>query len=377
MASFFRLTLILLLLFACLATLAGALLSARLPEMAAEKFGPPSPALSLQQRVIYSFRLLSNESSLLSPVDPQGKPRLFSVELGEPVNSVAARLEEERFVANADTFRTYLIYAGLDTGVQAGEYQLSPAMTMIEVARELQDSVPEEVEFIILAGWRAEEVADALPTSGLAVSKEQFLRLVENPPAEVFPAGFPPVESLEGFLFPGIYQVNRGISAVDLVALFVNRFNDSVSQDIRDGFTGQGLDLQEAVTLASIVKREAVVADEQPLIASVFYNRLAVGMRLESDPTAQYALGYQLLRKTWWKNPLSLNDLRVDSRYNTYVYPGLPPGPISNPDLDALRAVAYPAQTGYYYFRAQCDGSGRHFFAITYEEHLNNACPSP
>ncbi len=377
MASFFRLTLIILLLVACLVLLAGGLLSVRLPAMAAEKFGFPSSSLSLPQRVIYSFRLLSNESTLLSPADPLGKPRSFSVQLGEPVNAIAARLEEERFITNADTFRTYLIYAGLDTGVQAGEYQLSPAMTMVEIARELQDSVPDEVKFIILAGWRAEEIAEALPTSGLSISKEEFVRLVENPPAEIFPAGFPPVDSLEGYLFPGLYQVKRNISAAELLGLFINRFNESVSQDLRDGFAIQGLDLHEAVTLASIVKREAVVSDEQPLIASVFYNRLAVGMRLESDPTAQYALGYQLLRKTWWKNPLSLKDLQVDSRYNTYVYAGLPPGPICNPDLDALRAVAYPAQTGYYYFRAQCDGSGRHFFAVTYEEHLNNACPTP
>lgn len=127
--------------------------------------------------------------------------------------------------------------------------------------------------------------------------------------------------------------------------------------------------------LASMVQREAMVTEEQPTIASVFLNRLASGMKMESDPTVQYALGYDMLKQTWWKNPLSTNDLQTDSRYNTYRYEGLPPGPISNPGIDALRAVAFPAQTGYYYFRALCDGSGRHAFAVTFEEHLNNACP--
>jgi UPF0755 protein len=98
-------------------------------------------------------------------------------------------------------------------------------------------------------------------------------------------------------------------------------------------------------------------------------------MKLDSDPTIQYALGFDAQRNTWWKSPLSADDLQIVSRYNTYIYAGLPPGPIANPAIGALRAVAYPEQTGYFYFRARCDGSGRHLFAATYEEHLQNACP--
>jgi UPF0755 protein len=144
---------------------------------------------------------------------------------------------------------------------------------------------------------------------------------------------------------------------------------------MRTGFQRQGLNVYRAVILASIVSREAIIEDEMPMIASVFYNRLASGGKLDSDPTVQYALGYNQEQKTWWTNPLSLADLEIDSRYNTYKYPGLPPGPIANPGLEALKAVAFPAQTPYYYFRAACDGSGRHLFAETFEEHLGNACP--
>jgi UPF0755 protein len=98
-------------------------------------------------------------------------------------------------------------------------------------------------------------------------------------------------------------------------------------------------------------------------------------MKLDSDPTVQYALGYNPDKKTWWTNPLSLQDLQIDSPYNTYLYMGLPPGPIANPSLTALQAVAFPAQTPYYYFRSACDGSGKHTFAETFEEHLQNECP--
>jgi UPF0755 protein len=118
-----------------------------------------------------------------------------------------------------------------------------------------------------------------------------------------------------------------------------------------------------------------MITEEQPMIASVFLNRLADGMKLDSDPTVQYALGFNLRQNTWWTNPLSTDDLGINSPYNTYQNTGLPPGPISNPSLSALRAVAYPADSPYYYFQAACDGSGRHEFARTYEEHLANSCP--
>jgi UPF0755 protein len=132
--------------------------------------------------------------------------------------------------------------------------------------------------------------------------------------------------------------------------------------------------MDEAVTLASIVEKEAIIDDEKPMIASVFYNRLAIGMRLETDPTVQYGLGYNPSTQSWWKSPLTISDLAVNSAYNTYLITGLPPTPICNPDLGSLRAVAFPAETPYFYFRAACDGSGRHNFAITFEEHDNNQC---
>jgi UPF0755 protein len=186
------------------------------------------------------------------------------------------------------------------------------------------------------------------------------------------PAG---VESLEGFLLPVSYTIKRDATTASFLATFVQAFNQQVNQDLRDGFKRQNLSLFEAVTLASMVQKEAVVEEEQPIIASVFLNRLAVQMKLDSDPTVQYALGYNSSQKSWWTNPLTADDLQTQSPYNTYLNAGLPPGPIANPSLSALQAVAFPAQTPYYYFRARCDGSGKHLFAKTLDEQVNNACP--
>jgi UPF0755 protein len=160
-----------------------------------------------------------------------------------------------------------------------------------------------------------------------------------------------------------------------LVSILLQGFTSQLPKEAQAAYTEHGLTLFQAVTLASIIQREAMVEDEMPLIASVFYNRLAIGMKLEADPTVQYALGFNATQGTWWTNPLSGENMQFDSPYNTYLYPGLPPGPISNPGLAALEAVANPAQTTFYYFQARCDDSGLHNFAETFEEHKQNFCP--
>ncbi len=344
-----------------------------IPFQADALFGPPAETLGGWQQFNYALRLIWYDGLLTEPVDSYGSERSFLVEHGEPVASIASRLEQEGLVTDARAFRDYLVYRGLDVSIQSGRYVLSPSMSPVQIANRLQDATPTQVVFYVLPGWRMEEIAAALPTSGLSVTPGDFMAA-----ASVSPSGLdflPATVSAEGFLFPDEYLLPREASAKDLVTTLTRNFALHLTSDLRDGFNRQGLSVYEAVTLASIVQREAVVADEQPLIASVFLNRLAAGMRLESDPTVQYALGYNAIQNSWWTNPLSLADLQFDSPFNTYVYAGLPPGPIANPGLGALQAVAYPAQTTYYFFRAACDGSGRHVFAETFEEHLKNACP--
>lgn len=344
-----------------------------IPSRAQRIYGPPAAWLTLPQRLQYSALLLWYDSLLTQPLDPSGKEQPFTVEVGEPVNSVANHLESVGLIRDAEAFRAYLIYSGLDTSIQAGEYQLSTAMSAISIARQLQDATPHEVNFVVLPGWRIEEIAESLPTSGLSITYDQFLAAAQSPRQEFdFLSG---AESAEGFLFPDSYLFPRGTSADELVNELVRNFALHLTPDLENGFEKQGLTVYEAVTLASMVQREAVHEEEAALIASVYLNRLRIEMKLDADPTVQYAIGYNILQRTWWTNPLSLLDLQLNSPYNTYIYPGLPPTPIANPGLSALRAVAFPEETNYYFFRARCDGSGFHDFTETFEEHLQNACP--
>jgi UPF0755 protein len=343
-----------------------------IPAQAARIYGQPAAWLSLTQRVQYSAQLLWYDGLLTNPRDANGVELPFTIQPGESVNSVASNLEAMGFVRDADAFRAYLIYSGLDMSIQAGEHKLSAAMSAIEIAHRLQDATSEEVTFVVLPGWRMEEIAASLSTSGLSIAPDAFFNAVNNPPRGYgFLSG---ADTAEGFLFPDSYIFSRQMTADDLVAELVRHFALRLSRDLELAFERQGLTVYQAVTLASIVQREAVRTEEAPLIASVYLNRLRIGMKLEADPTVQYALGYQADTNSWWKSPLFLNDLQVNSPFNTYLYGGLPPAPISNPGMNALNAVAYSAETKYNFFRAKCDGSGYHNFAETFEEHLRNGC---
>jgi len=361
-----------------LCILAAAALGAAylIPVQAARLFGKPSARLDPLERVYLSGLLLYQANDLTLPADPYGQEQSFEVTLGESPLSIVSRLQENGLITNGEAFRRYLIYSGLDTTLQAGEYTLSPGMTPLEIAAALQDPTPGEVSVHVLSGWRLEEIAASLPTTGLEFSPEEFLQAASAPPAgHPLAAEIPAGRSLEGFLLPGEYRLPRESDPEQLIRLMLDNFEAQVGEALRASYERQGLTLYEAVTLASIVEREAVVDEEMPLIASVFLNRLAAGIKLDSDPTVQYALGYNDRLQSWWTNPLSAEDLQIPSPYNTYANPGLPPGPIANPGLQALQAVAYPADTPYYYFRAACDGTGRHTFSQTYEEHLNRSCP--
>lgn len=338
--------------------------------------GPPAPWLNFRQRLTYGAFLLWKEKDLNKPHDPNGLEEIFFIEFGESIPSIARRLWENEFISDPDVFQTYLQYTGIDTSVQAGEHNLSPSMSPIEIALGLKDAIPTHITFVVIPGWRIEEIGETLPTSGLEFSNDEFLELAQNPPLDIsLTQVLPDGANLEGFLYPDTYRLPRKISVHDFILTLTNNFNLQITQEIRQGLESQGLELFEGTTLASIVEREAVVENEKPIIASVFLNRLAAGMPLASDPTVQYALGYNGDQQTWWTNPLSLQNLDVNSPYNTYLNIGLPPGPIANPDKTSFRAVAFPAQTSYLYFRASCDNSGKHTFSETFEEHLNNACP--
>jgi UPF0755 protein len=343
------------------------------PQVTWRYFGRPNDSLNIWQNINYGFQLVWNSGDLVESHEPGGAEQVFIIQPGESVISISNRLEQVGLIGNAKAFRAYLLWSGLDTIIQSGTYRLRPGQSAIEIAQTLKSTTLTEVNFTVLAGWRMEEIAATIPTSGLEFTPETFQEAVKTPifPPSPIPSGI----SVEGFLFPGTYIIPRTTTANQLVATLLQEFISQLPAETLTAFTSHGLTLYQAVTMASIVQREAVVDDEMPLIASVFYNRLSIGMKLQTDPTVQYALGYNSNQGTWWTNPLSMVDMEIVSPYNTYLYAGLPPGPISNPGITALSAIAYPAQSLYYYFQAKCDGSGLHNFSETLSQHQQNNCP--
>jgi len=359
----------------CLMVVMGIVIPRIITARAKQTFGPPSPNLTFSQRLYLSALILIQSNDLLQPANPSGADINLTINQGESVPSIIGKLWETGLINKPGVFRSYLQYTGLDTSLKAGEYLLNPAMSAVEIAKAIQLSISPNITLTILPGWRLEEIANSLYSSGFEITSEEFLQATHSRPDGYSFSSCQGENSLEGYLFPGSYTLPRGTTINELLPQVLMSFKAQVTNEMQNAFNTQGLDLCQATTLASIIQREAMVDEEMPIIASVFYNRLNSGSRLASDPTVQYALGFNQNQGTWWTNPLSLQDLQVDSPYNTYIYNGLPPGPISNPDLAALQAVVFPAQTPYYYFRSACDGSGRHLFAETYDEHVANACP--
>ena len=358
-----------------LVALIGTLIGA--PAIAARSFGPADRSLNLILRAHYAITLLRSKDELLTSAQESNFPRKFSIEPDESVEALCRRLEDEAYTSSGSLFCTYLVYSGLDRKIQSGTFTLKPELNSIEIAHTITDPEARDIAFYIYPGWRLEEIAASIDLSGFTFSGEEFLAYAVAPPDSIrAQLQLPAQASLEGYLYPGEYSLEPHIDLESTIEVFLSNFRAHMqSPELLEGISAQQLTFHEALTLASIIERETRADEEKATIASVFYNRLVEGMRLQTDPTVQYALGFDEIEQTWWKTQLTEADMQVDSPYNTYLYAGLPPGPIANPSLASLEAVAYPAQTPYFYFRAKCDGSGTHAFSVTYEEHLNNACP--
>ena len=256
-------------------------------------FGPPSTALTFIQKVQYSAQIIINRNSLVSTRYSNAPQVEFTIQMGESINEISNHLENVSLISDAAAFRNYLIYKGYDTQIKAGSHMLSSSSTPMEIAEQIRNVYSDTVSFVILPGWRAEEIAAALPTSGINVTPEQFLQVVKNPSEIGLGEYLPPNTSLEGFMFPGEYLVLRDITPQQLALTFVQRFQSQVSPEIRQQIESHGLTFYQGIILASIIQRETFDDGERATIASVFYNRLAAGWKLETDPTVQYSLGYR------------------------------------------------------------------------------------
>jgi UPF0755 protein len=302
-----------------------------------------------------------------------GAPITVDVNEGDSAVLIADRLWHAGVIQSPELFTELTALEGLQNGLAAGQYQLARAMPASEVIARLHAGDTGAVRVTIPEGRRVEEVGTLLEKAGV-VSAQSFEDALQNGHYSYdFLSDDPAGAGLEGYVFPDTYNFPQHNQAEDVVNLMLRDFGQRLTPDLRTAIQQEGLSIHDAVTLASIVEREAQAPQERPVIASVFLNRMRLGMPLQADPTVQFALTanpQSLSQFGLWKQELTPDDLAVSSPYNTYLVRGLPPGPIANPGLDALQAVAHPAQTNFLFFVAKDDGT--HAFAATYAEHQAN-----
>jgi UPF0755 protein len=273
------------------------------------------------------------------------------------VQEIAETLREAGVIQSPWGFLALAYVQGSLKRLQAGEYEFSLHMPLLEVLRRLESGRVITHQVTIPEGFTALDIAQLLASEQLA-DPARFMALTEDP-ALAARLGVPG-PTLEGYLFPDTYRLSRGMGEEEIIRVMVARFRQVVPADIEARAERLNLNTRGVITLASLIEKEAKLDRERPIIAGVFYNRLRLNMPLQSDPTAVYGAPDPRRRVT----PL---DLQRKSPYNTYQTAGLPPGPIANPGLPSIMAALNPARVKYLYFVAKNDGT--HFFSRTLEEH--------
>ena len=302
--------------------------------------------------VLFSVLAFAWWQNGLQPVNASNKTaKIFVVNNGEGVREIANNLKANGLIKDPIVFFLLTKTEGLDKKIQAGDFQLNYSMNAQEIATTLTHGIL-DIWVTIPEGLRATEIADILKAK-IPNYNDSWVTILD---------------ANEGYLFPDTYLIPRVADANTIVTLLRNNFQkkfDSVSATKTTVLTDA-----QTIIIASIIEREAIFPEDRPLVASVLINRLNLGMALGSDPTVQYAVGYQADTKSWWKKDLTVDDLAINSPYNTRKNAGLPPTPISNPGLSAIQAALTPTKTNYLYFFS--DKQGHLHFATTIEGHNAN-----
>lgn len=295
---------------------------------------------------------------LLSPLDAsKTSNQSFVIKKGEATSVIAERLQKEGLVRSTKTFMLLLKFSGDAGKIQAGNFLLSPSLSNQEILEKIKAGATDKW-VTLLEGWRVEEEAAKLHQE-LGIDKEEFMKVAK-----------------EGYMFPDTYLFNKDIKVADIVQIMKDNFNKKYGSSLQNKIKKLGLTPEEGVILASIVEREARSDEARRMVASILLKRFKIGMGLNVDASIQYILGYQNIERSWWKRNLTKNDLKTESPYNTYLYKGLTPGPISNPGLSALQAVAEAdSSTPYLYYYH--DSKGISHYGKTLEEHNENIANYP
>jgi UPF0755 protein len=276
---------------------------------------------------------------------------------GYGTRRIAAELKNAGVIRSSDAFVVWH-YFHKSRSLKAGEYRFEKAADVREVHSRLARGDIFVHTLVIPEGFTMFDIANSIQDAGLG-SRDEFLATAKSS-TELISDLDPEAQSLEGYLFPDTYHLTRAQNLRDILGLMVKRFRQEAAAIALTG------DLHRVVTMASIVEKETAVADERPLVASVYYNRLSKRIALDADPSIIYA---KLLDGSY-QGALHHGDTQMNSPYNTYRHAGLPPGPIANPGRSALEAAMHPATSDFYYFVS--DGNGHHRFSHSLEEHNHN-----
>ena len=290
-------------------------------------------------------------------------PHLIIVQEGMTTADIAQLLHDKKLVKDPTAFRWEARYKGLATKLQAGPYQIEGGLSNGAIVDVMVKGRVKQLRFTVPEGFTVVKTAKKLEAEGLG-NADKFIAAAKNyAPFDYMQTDNPDVLfKAEGFIYPATYELPVGLSEDKILAILVGQFDEYMREEkIPEKCAQQGLQLRQVVNLAAMVELEAVFAEEQPRIAGVFLKRLAIGMPIQSDTTIQYLLGSQ-------KEIITFDDTKIQSPYNTYQNPGLPPGPIGSPGMSAIKAVLEPEKTEYLYFVAEKDG--HHRFTKTYSEHL-------
>jgi UPF0755 protein len=302
-------------------------------------------------------------SSVTRQVFHPSAERIITIDPGLSTRAIIARLSEAGIVTHPRALLLYLMLTWRGSSLKAGDYKFASPISPLEAIEKIRRGEVYTQRVTIPEGLNRFEIAELLAAKTGKASPEEFLQLMED--TSLIARVAPQAQNLEGYLFPDTYSYTTRTTPEDLIRAMVRQFNEVFTPEWVARANQLGLTLHQVVTLASIIEKEARLPEERPVMASVFLNRLKLGMPLASDPTFIYAA---ILAKDYDGNPNQPRHRQRESPYNTYKYLGLPPGPIASPGRASLEAVLYPADTDYLYF-VLAGADGRHKFSRTVAEH--------
>ncbi|WP_072329447.1 MULTISPECIES: endolytic transglycosylase MltG [unclassified Paenibacillus] len=318
-------------------------------------------------------------SRALSPTLPSDTPVRVALPAGTGVGELAHELQRKGLVRDARLFTYYVKYKGEGGRFQAGEYDMQPGLTPDEIIAKLnrgETAKEAGLRLTVPEGFTFRQIAEKLQQSGMDPAAFEAAAAKFVAPAGSAAAGIPANPNLkarlEGYLYPDTYEWKKDASPDELIATMTAQLDkrlQELPQGWRQAMEARGLTLHQTLTVASLIEREVAIPEERALVSGVIHNRLKQNKQLEIDATIQYLFDKQ-------KERLYEKDLQVDSPYNTYLNRGLPPGPIASPSIASIQAAIYPQETTYLFYVTKKDGSRKHLFAETFEEHKKNIAES-